>query len=127
MKLTVKLYRVTTIHSDELIAAAGFDPSGQSATVTQVHAAIKEKYSPLANRFRIFFNDTTRAVVGIEAMSFDIQQADMPQSGMVMTDPMNPQDVDRLDGALESELNRLGLGADFENYEWRMSFEIKGN
>lgn len=130
MKLTVKVYRVTYIPGDELLAAAGFDPSAPNTPGhAQLMAAIKEKFSPLANRFKIFFNTfvSQKLVVGMEAMSFDIQQPETPQAGLVMTDPMLPQDVDRIDGALESELNRMGIGADFENYEWRVAYETKGN
>lgn len=129
MKLSVKLYRVTTIRSDELLAAAGFDPAATAPSTAQLSAAIKEKFNPLANRFRFFFSTFVgqKIVVGMEAMSFDITQAEIPQAGLVMTDPMSPQDVDRIDGAMESELNRMGIGADFENYEWRVAYDTKGN
>lgn len=139
MKLIVKLYRVTTVQTAELIAAAGLDPEkslelGASNPVPftsqKLAVRIKEQYGNHPPRFKIFYptelfmNKTT---VGIEVMGFNILAAETPHAGLVLADPMNPQDIDRVDGAIESELNRLGIGTDFEGYEWRQSYEVKGN
>lgn len=130
MKMTVKLYRVTSIFTKDLVEVVGGQPESFKDPIGRLSEALREKFSPMSPRFKIFFPASLNQIktnVGMEAMSFNIQDASTPQAGLVMADPMLPQDVDRLDGALEGELNRMGLGADFENYEWRVAYETKGN
>jgi len=130
MKLKVKLYRVVTIPTADLVEIVGGAPENFKDPIGMLSTAVNEKFRPMAPRFKIFYPVSltiSKTVIGMEAMSFDVTQAEIPQAGLVMTDPMLPQDVDRIDGALEGELNRMGLGADFEGYEWRIAFETKGN
>lgn len=129
MLLTVKLYRVTTIRTAELLAGAGLDVD-KAMDGPELLAIIKQKYKPMAQRFKIFAPpDTTvsKTVVGMEAIAFDIPNANVAMSGLVYADPMTPEDIARLDGAIESELNRLNCGTDFKGYEWRCAYEVKGN
>lgn len=137
MKLIVKLYRVTTIPTAELIAVAGVDPEQALAsgnpmpfTSQKLAAKIKEKFGSHPPRFKIFYPNelfVNKTTVGVEVMSFNILSAETPHAGLVLSDPLCPQDIDRVDGAIESELSRLGLGTDFEGYEWRQNYEVKGN
>ena len=130
MKITGKLYRTTTIRTAELIAAVGKDPETEM-TGAELAALVKDRFGPLAPRFQIFYPGDTRfsksLVVGIESMVFDVQDVKVPMAGLVTTDPMNRQDVDRVDGAIESELNRIGVYTGFENYDWKFLYDIKGN
>ena len=129
MKLIVKMYRVTTVRTDELIAAAGYDPDSITNTEKLI-SVMREKFAPFAPRFKIFYPaeiDALTTVAGMEAMSFDVSEAEHPRAGLVLVDPMDPNDVARTDGALESELNRIGVGTDFVGYEWRLAYEVKGN
>jgi hypothetical protein len=128
MKLTVSLYRVTTIRTAELLAAAGLE---QDSNINSPWMSlIKDAFKPFPPRFKIFYPADPKAaktVVGVEAMSFDITEVNVPMAGLVTADPMSPQDVDRLDGGIESELNRMGISTGFERYEWRIAYEVKGN
>lgn len=129
MKVTCKMFRCTTIRTAELMAAAGFDGDEQIA-IDLLMKAVREKFRPFSPRFKIFFPSdvaTTKTVVGIEAMVFDIPEANVPMAGLVMMEPGSPEDTARADGALESELNRMGIGTDLDDREWRMSYELKGN
>ena len=130
MKLTGKLYRATTIRTAELVAACGKD-SETEMSGAELAALVKSQYGPLTPRFTIFYPGDTRfsktLVVGLEIMCFDVQEVKTPMAGLVMADPMKPQDVDRADGAIESELNRLGIWTDFASYDYKFSYEIKGN
>ena len=130
MKITGKLYRTTTIRTAELIAAVGKDPETEM-TGAELAALVKAKFGPLPPRFTIFYPGDTRfsksLVVGLECMVFDVQEVKTPMAGLVMADPMKPQDIDRVDGAIESELNRFGIWTDFSNYDFRFSYECKGN
>jgi hypothetical protein len=129
MKIIVKLYRVTTIRTAELLAAAGEDPESEM-TGTELSQLVKDNFGPLHPTLQIFYPADTsfrKTVVGMEAMLFDLQDVNIPQSGLIMVDPISPQDVDRIDGAVEAELNRMGISTDFECFEWRMVYQIIGN
>jgi len=125
MKLIAKLFRVTTIRTAELIAAVGKDPLDEISG-PELALLVRQKFRPLAPRFQ-FWTSGSKTIVGIEVMSFDIQDANFPMAGLVQVDPIAPHEIDRVDGALESELNRMGCGTDFDGYEYRMSYELKGN
>lgn len=131
MKLTVNLYRVTTIPTSELIAAAQLNPEEIDITEQseQVARKLREEFYPHSPRFKVFWETATSAkiVVGMQAMAFDVRQAEVPQAGTVFSDPMDPRDVARIDGALEGELNRMNISTEFEGYEWRLSYQVKGN
>jgi hypothetical protein len=128
MKLTVSIYRVTTIKTAELIAAVGLEPD--QIDYTSWISLIQKSFKPFPPNFKIFYPADPKAsktVIGMEVMSFDITEANHPMAGLVLADPMNPQDVDRLDGGVEAELNRMGISTGFERYEWRVAYSVSGN
>ena len=130
MKLIVKLYRVTTIPTEEFVAQALGMERDTELTGTEMATKIREKYRPAPPRFKIFYpTDTSfrKTVIGMEAMSFDVREADVPMAGLVMADPVEAKDVDRIDGAIESELNRMNMGTEFQNFEWRVEYQLSGN
>jgi len=128
MKLTVKIYRVTTIRTKDLIGAAEGD-NEKEYSAAQVREIVKKKFYPQPSLFKIFYNSSemTKTLVGTECMAFDITEANVPMAGISTLDPITPRDIDRLDGAVESELNRMGIYTDFEGYEWRATYEVFGN
>lgn len=153
MKLTATLYRTTHVNTKDLITIAGFDvkvgvsvavadskgiygqscylmPDGNPLVEKRLRDALRDKFAPFANRFKIFFPpvlQAQRTLVGMEAMAFDVLEAGQPQLGLVHFDPVETEDVHRMDGALQSELNRMGLGAEYEDFDWRMAYDLKGN
>ena len=145
MKLTVTLYRSTSIPTKDLITIAGFDvktapvndsescyvlKDGTPLLEKALNMALREQFAPLAPRFKIFYPSNLVAkytTIGIEVMSFDLTEAQIPQAGIVYADPISPQDIERVDGALESELGRLGLNIPDEDFDWKMAYETKGN
>lgn len=129
MKIIVKLYRTTTVPTSEVLAAAGMDPDTEGPSAPVMHA-LREKYGPFPPRFEFFLPADTsviKTVIGMETMSFDVPEANLPKAGLVLADPMTSQDIDRVDGAIESELGRMGISTNFEGYEWRLAFRTKGN
>lgn len=131
MKLIASLYRTVTVPTSNLIAAAQIDePSGDINTipggVDQISAALKDEFYPFAPRFKLFWGPRM-TLAGIEAMSFNIEDKDRVPTGIVTADPMKSSDVERIDGALESELGRLGITIDPDEIAWRMHYEVKGN
>ena len=140
MKLTIKLYRCTTVPTEWLTNIVGL---GKDADAARIDAAIRKQFYPFAPRFRIFYGaafagskdslptdvieTASKTVIGIEAMSFDVSDFNVPFAGLISADPINPVDVARIDGALESELSRIGIAVEFEKFEWRTLAEAKGN
>ena len=123
-KVTVRLYRITTIPTTELIAAVGEDPKEDIPSIG-LDKLIKEKFRYFNPGFKIFYSTSVKTVVGMEAMVFDITTPSMAMAGLISSDPLNPIDVARIEGALEGELNKMGIGTNFQNYEWRVAYEWK--
>ena len=146
MKLTIKLYRVVTVPTEWLNSVVGL---GKDAETAKIDAKIREEFYPFAPRFRIFYGTTltkqaskealenavpsevleaaSKTVIGIEAMSFDVSDFNVPFAGLISADPIDPVDVARIDGALESEMGRMGIATEFEKFEWRTFAEARGN
>jgi len=144
MKLTATLYRSTSVPTKDLITIAGFDvktavidgescyvlPDGVPLLEKTLNTALRSQFAPLAPRFKIFYPPNLVAKytpIGIEVMSFDLTEAQILKAGIVYADPINSQDIERVDGALESELGRLGLNVPDEEFDWKMAYETKGN
>ena len=122
MKLIVSLYRTVDFGADWLKANLPIE-AGVSKPLDE---ALRERFGPQAPRFRIW-KTARKATAGIEVMTFDVDKCDTPQAGLVMADPRDSLEVARVDGALRSELERLGIPVDAENIQWRLNYETKGN
>lgn len=129
MRVIFRLYRTAKIRTDQLKGLVGFE---LSAPNDKTAVALKEKYGPhFAYGFRIFWQDSApefrTTVVGIEAMAFDVgAPGGTPVAGLVTCDPISSEQIHRLDGALHSEIQRLGLPTSSgDEYEWRGWYEIK--
>jgi hypothetical protein len=120
----VKLLRVAKVPTTHLWAAAGLDPSDN---IDQAREELKKRYAPFPPRLVIFWQAIHAAftVVGIEVMSFAVGAEDqVPRAGVVSCDPARAQDVHEADGALQSELERIGIPTYTREYEWRAWYEI---
>lgn len=124
MKILVKILRVAHIPTDQLRAAAGLE---DKEPWTNVIPKLKEAFGPLSPAIRFFKRDETMSLAGIEAISFDVPEANCPIAGFVNTEPIERDKVNRLDGQLLGELARLGIDTLAEKYEWRCFYEVKGN
>jgi len=134
MKLKVQLMRTVMIPTQELAwALFGHDlkPVGRIECEEQ----LRKKFGPAANGIRFFWNFSdlsalpNQTVVGIEIMSFDISQADLPHEGLIEADFLNKSEVLRREGALLSELERIGIYLMMaENpFDWRVVYGVEGN
>lgn len=128
MKLLVRLYRVAKVPTIHLLAATGL---AEDASADHLRQALVEKFGPLAYRLKFFFDGPSvmgrTTIVGMESMGFDICDPKIPQAGIVDHDPLIPADVHRADGALHSELARMGVHTDVDEFDWRCAFEVRGN
>jgi hypothetical protein len=123
MKLEVTLYRVASIPTGDLAANLKKTEGG----VTE--AQLRERFGVLAPRFKIWVGPVQprKSLAGMEVMSFSVLDAAVPQAGLVHGDPIDPQELARIDGGLRGELERLGIQSDAAEYEWRLHYVVKGN
>lgn len=124
MPMIVEFYRVASIPTEHLYGAVGLD-SHEPVQSDVAEAALRRRFGPhLPPGIKIFWGDR-RTVVGIEAMSFSLTDDSIPMAGLAQADPMDPDAIHRIDGALESELKRWGVWTKPEDYEWRAAYEVK--
>lgn len=141
MKLKVKIFRTVTVRVGELLSQVGLDYERDAGlAMAEVIRRFRAEMGPLHPSLEVFWPRAEtlgeaihyRAQAGLQAITFDILDIKIegqttPIEGMVLTDPMDPVDVARLDGALEGELNRIGVSTNFEGYEYRCTYKVDGN
>lgn len=140
MKLKVKIFRTVLVRIGDLLSQAGIDYNQIDMPMSEVIRRFRAEMGPLHPLLEVFWPRAEtlgealnfRAQAGMEALTFDVLDVKIdgqaaPLQGMVNTDPMDPTAVAHLDGALEGELNRIGVSTNFEGYEWRCTYRIDGN
>lgn len=140
MKLKVKIFRTVLVRVGDLLAQAGIDYSQADMPMSEVIRRFRLELGPLHPLLEVFWPRAEtlgealnyRAQVGMEALTFDVldvkvDDGGQPMQGMVHTDPMDSTAVAHLDGALEGELNRIGVSTNYEGYEYRCTYKIEGN
>ena len=125
-KATIKIYRTARVPTEILKGAAGLD---RDANPGVAHDQLVQRYAPFAPRLRIFWpstqGDVGMTIVGMEAQAFSVEADDIvPRAGLVNCDPVRPEDVSQIDGALHSELERMGVYTTVDDYEWRAWYEV---
>ena len=119
-KITVRICRVAKVPTQFLRGCVG---AGGDATPSQVYDMILDNFGPLAPGVD-FFVEGVKTVVTKEVMAFDIRAKDTPFAGIASADMLTPNDIARVDGAIESELARMGITSTPEEYEWRALYEV---
>lgn len=129
MRIIFKIYRTAKVGTADLKGAAGLALDADNDVANQ---ALRKKYGPhMAPGFRIFWPEPAgfkSTAVGIEAMSFNLGtlgSSPHATEGLVTCDPIKEHTTHRIDGALRSELMRLGVWTEADDYEWRGWYEIK--
>ena len=129
MRVIFKIYRTAKVATEHLKSAVGLEADAPNDVASE---ALKEKFGPhMAYSFKVFWPDPEgykTTIVGMAAMGFELEETDgTPKAaeGLVTCDPIDEETTHRVDGALRSELQRLGLWTEADDYEWRGWFEIK--
>lgn len=128
MRVIFKIYRVARIETRDIKAAVGL---GLADSNDKADMAIRDKYGPLAYNFKIFWpspDGFKTTIAGVEAMGFDLgEPGGTPSSaeGLVTCGPIDSKLTHRIDGALKSELERIGIWTEADDYSWRGWYEIK--
>jgi hypothetical protein len=127
MMLKVQILRAIKVSSTQLRASLSLD---NNSTNEQLESKLIEKFGPMAPRFKIFWSPATGydwAVAGINVLNFDVQEAHVPQAGVMTADPLSKEQILLIDGALVSELERIGVYVDSRSVEWRCIYICNGN
>lgn len=141
MKLSVRMYRVAKVDMDHLRAAAGlsgYENANEDNKLDDlVMRGLVKAFGPLAIGLKIFCPERPSVLdpegarhfglVGMEMMGFDLPHAETAVSGIVRADPIDEKDMDRLDGALLSELSRWGIYVEPSWLDTRMAYSKDGN
>lgn len=122
MKLYVGLYRTIDFPSPWL--TCNLEP--KDALSMSLEERLRKRFGPLAPRIK-FFTAGEKATAGIEVLNFDLQDAETLQAGLVQCDPIDSVEISMVDGALRSELERLGVPLPDPDFQWRMFYETRGN
>lgn len=137
MNLNAQLVRSVQINTQELVWAIFGDklPAESVVSEKECDLAWKEKYGPVASKTRIFWNfrqldllpKTT--TIGTVVMSFKLDKAEQPQAGSIEADFLSREEVLRQEGALLSELERMGLYiiTNEDPFEWKLAYSLSGN
>jgi hypothetical protein len=124
MKAYVTLYRVAPFNTSALLC----NIKGADIRSPDFLQRVQERFGTLPPRFKIYAQDNRKAFGCMEVMSFDIKAEAIPFSAMMLADPIDEREVDRVDGALRGEMERLGIDQSrIQDYHWRMELNVKGN
>jgi len=134
MKVEVKLLRTVQIPTQEMVWNL-FDDESRPVQRVELNQALTDKFGTPAKGVHYFwnFNHTKRITedmtVGIEIMRFDIRDADRVQEGIIEADFLDKDEVLRREGALLSELERIGifLMGNENPFGWRVYYSTQGN
>lgn len=122
MKLKVRICRAAKVPTGFLKGCVGAE---MDALPDQVYAKILENFAPLAPGFD-FYIESSKSLVTKEVMAFNIQAKNTPFAcGMSTADMLDPIEIARVDGAIESELNRMGISSTPGDYEYRVLYEVE--
>jgi len=137
MNLNAQLVRSVQINTQELVWAIFGDkmPAGAVVSEKECDLAWKEKFGPVAGRMKIFWNFRQleslpkMTTIGTVVMSFKLDKAEQPQAGAIEADFLNRDEILRQEGALLSELERMGLFivTNEDPFEWKLTYSLSGN
>jgi hypothetical protein len=120
VKATIRLLRVAKIPTSHLLSSAGLEVG---APISQAKEALKQQYAPFAPGLSIFWQEHSVTLVGMEVMAYSVDANQIPCAGIISGDPCIAEDVHRADGALQCELQRIGIWSQITEYEWRVQYE----
>lgn len=125
MKVTVRICRTARVATQFVRGCVGADIETPPA---QVYNKILESFGPIAPGVD-FYVEGSKTLVTKEVMAFDIRAENTPFAarGIATADMLSPEEVARIDGALESELARMGITSNPDEFEWRAMYEAAEN
>ncbi len=131
MKVIVDIIRSTKIKTKDVLNILGLD--SKNTTITEANDKLVSQFGPLAPNFKTLWTDVQSEdlIVGIGVFQFDMSlqyPIGSNQSSLFhYMDDMNVEFMNRVDGALFSELNRIGIFTEIEKYSFKSIMKVEGN
>ena len=134
MKTTVEIFRAIKVRTSELLGIVGLDTKS-AYSPAQVVEKIMEDFGPSIDNFKILWTpdqdlDQNYTLCGVSVIRFDMADIDeaVPQTKLFhYLDDITVENLNRVDGALFSELNRLGIYSDVKQYSLKAIMTVEGN
>lgn len=128
MKLEVTLSRTVKVPVDHLKMAAGWNNGG----ALSIEESLRKRFGILAPLLKIYIHEdvesyTGHAFISMEVMRFSLKDPKIPTASIITADPVSYENALMTDGALSSELARLGIEIDTRTIEWSMAYSVSGN
>lgn len=119
INMTVRIVRTAKVPTAELRGIV----TEADAKAKGLSQAVKEAFRPLAQGLRFYVRDDGTTLVSMEMVAFHAKAPGIPFAGVVQTDPIDPEAMQRLDGRLMGELARIGIFTMPDDYETRCEYE----
>jgi hypothetical protein len=139
MMLKVQLVRAIQIKAEQLLAIANLTPAekanldsitSETFRAQEIDRKIREIYGPMALRFKLYWPGGIaypHAIATMEVAAFEVKDSDVPHAGMMTADALSEKETLLTDGALTSELCRIGVFVDAKDISWRIVYQTSGN
>ena len=139
MILKVQLVRAIRVKAEQLMAIANLTPAEKASLesmptetlkATEIDRKIREIYGPMAIGFKLYWpggSSYPHAVATMEVALFEVKDPNVPHAGMMTVDALGEKQTLLTDGALASELCRIGVFVDAKEIDWRMVYQTLGN
>lgn len=139
MILKVQLVRAVHVKAEQLLAIANLNPSertafeslpNESLKAQELDRKIREIYGPMAIGFKLYWPGGVgypHAIATMQMTSFEVKEPNVPQATLATVDALNEKETLLADGALASELSRIGAFVDPKEIRWRIVYQTVGN
>jgi len=137
MTLKVQLLRAVPVLAEQLLVIAKVsderlfhDHKTERERAQELERKIKEEYGPMAPRFKLYWPGSVgrgSAYATVEVGAFEVKEPDVPSAGLMTMDALNEKEILLADGALLSELCRIGIFMDAKKIGWRLIYQTNGN
>ena len=139
MILKVQLVRAVHVKAEQLMAIANLTPAEKTSLESlpneelkaqEIDRKIREIYGPMAIRFKLYWPGGSGypvATATMEVASFEVKDPNVPKAGMMTVDALGEKETLLTDGALSSELCRIGVFVDAKEIDWRIVYQTAGN
>ena len=137
--MKVQLVRAVHVKTEQLMAIANLTAAekanleslpSEELKALEIDRKIRDAYGPMAIRFKLYWPGGSGypvAIATMEMASFEIKEPNVPKAGMMTVDALSEKETLLTDGALASELSRIGVFVDAKDISWRIVYQTAGN
>lgn len=134
MKVSVEILRTVKVPVSDVYVILGL-PFDEVLPAKDLKFKLSEAFGPLANNFKFLWesnepnpNHSTLVGMGLFKFDMDVDHPIAPSSRLFHNmDDLNPEVINRIDGALFSELTRLGIYTEPKSYSFKSILTVTGD